>query len=159
MEGSYRCRRRIAAPLLLALVTLFGVAAAEARQSPVVVTINDPAGTRTVTAAQLKYWVEIARANDYGASSKRGLQSVALQLLTSFRWIDGEARSQGVAVSDAEVEQSFQEQVQSRSRRRPTSGSSCAARARHARTSGTASGSTCCRAGSATASSLPRRPR
>jgi foldase protein PrsA len=38
------------------------------------------------------------------------LRAQVLQLLISFRWIEGEAAAQGITVTDAEVDQSFQEQ-------------------------------------------------
>jgi foldase protein PrsA len=38
------------------------------------------------------------------------LRSQALQLLISFKWIEGEAAAQQITVSDAEVERAFQEQ-------------------------------------------------
>ena len=43
---------------------------------------------------------------------KRQLQAQAMQLLISFAWIDGEARVQGVTVTDEETEASFEEQKQ-----------------------------------------------
>jgi foldase protein PrsA len=38
------------------------------------------------------------------------LRDQVMQLLTSFRWIEGEAEEQGIKVSDAEVRKSFEEQ-------------------------------------------------
>ena len=43
---------------------------------------------------------------------KRQLQAQAMQLLISFAWIEGEARAQGVTVTEAETEASFEEQKQ-----------------------------------------------
>ena len=115
MDGSYLCRRRIAAPLAAALIALTAAPAAEARQSPVLVTVNDPAGPINVTKAQLEHWVDIARRSGGGGNlktPKRQLQAQAIQLLISFAWIEGEARAQGVTVTEAEVEASFDEQKQ-----------------------------------------------
>src|SRR5829696_6804094 len=39
-----------------------------------------------------------------------GLRDQVLQLLISFEWIEGEAKEQGVKVSDAEVKKSFDQQ-------------------------------------------------
>ena len=39
-----------------------------------------------------------------------GLRDQVMQLLTSFRWIQGEAEEQGVKVTDAEVKKTFEEQ-------------------------------------------------
>ena len=113
MDGSFHWRRWIAAPLLAALVALAASTVAGARQSPVLVTINDPAGTRTVTQADLEHWVEIARFSSAGGNvnaPKRQLRQQAMQLLISIAWIDGEARVQGVTVTDEETEASFEEQ-------------------------------------------------
>jgi foldase protein PrsA len=38
------------------------------------------------------------------------LRDQVMQLLTSFRWIEGEAKEQGITVSDAEVKKSFEQQ-------------------------------------------------
>jgi foldase protein PrsA len=115
MDGSFLWRRWIAAPLVAALIALTVAQVAEARQSPVVVTVSDPAGPVTVTEAQLEHWVGIARRSSGGAAvntPKRQLQAQAMQLLISFAWIDGEARAQGVIVTEAEAEASFKEQKQ-----------------------------------------------
>jgi foldase protein PrsA len=111
MDGSLHLRRRITAPLLAALVTLTAAGPAAARQPPV--TVNDPAGAVTVGEAELEHWVEIARRSAGGidrTTPKRQLQAQALQLLISFAWIDGEARAQGITVTEAETEASFEEQ-------------------------------------------------
>jgi len=115
MDGSYLWRRRIAAPLAAALIALTAVPAAEARQSPVIVTVNDPAGPVTVTDAQMEYWLGIARRSSGGGNMnapKRQLQAQVMQMLISFAWIEGEARMQGLTVTEAEVEASFEEQKQ-----------------------------------------------
>jgi foldase protein PrsA len=113
MEGSRLWWRWIAAPLLAAVVALAPSSLADARQSPVLVTINDPTGARTVTKAQLDHWFEVARRSSGAPDSttpERMLQAQALQLLISFAWIEGEARAQGVTVTDEEAEASFDEQ-------------------------------------------------
>lgn len=88
---------------------------AGAGQSPALVTINDPAGTRTVTEADMEHWVEIARRSSGGGNAdtrKRLLRQQAMQLLIGFTWIEGEARVQAVSVTDEEAEASFEEQKQ-----------------------------------------------
>ena len=115
MEGTSHLRRRIAAPLLVALFALSAGDVAAAKQSPAVVTVNDPAGAVTVTRAELEHWVEVARRSSGvvdRTTKKRVLQSQALQLLISFAWIEGEARAQGLTVTDAEARQSFETQKQ-----------------------------------------------
>jgi len=51
-------------------------------------------------------WVRITRAK----YSSRSLRDQVMQLLTSFQWIEGEAKEQGIKVSDAEVKKSFDQQ-------------------------------------------------
>jgi foldase protein PrsA len=56
---------------------------------------------REVTDAQLARQCK----DDYGR-----LRDQVMQLLISFKWIEGEAAAQGIAVTDAEVQQSLEEQ-------------------------------------------------
>lgn len=68
-------------------------------------TLPKPAkGQPTTTDAQLKTQC----ATDYKA-----LRDQVLQLLISFKWIDGEAKAQGVKVTDAEVKKAFDQQRKS----------------------------------------------
>ena len=61
----------------------------------------------------MDHWIEIARLSSGGANvktPKRQLELQVMQILISFAWIEGEARVQGVTVTDEEVEASFEEQ-------------------------------------------------
>ena len=67
----------------------------------------------------------------------------ALQVLVSFRWVDGEAERLGVKVSDADVRSPSPSRSSRPSRRKPTTRSSSRTRRRPRPTSSPACGSTC----------------
>jgi hypothetical protein len=96
-----------------AVVCAAAATPSRAAESPAAVTVTAPATTTTatVTEADLAHWVRVARASEGGSSiPRRQAESQVLQLLVSFAWIDGEATEQGITVTDAEVQQSFDEQ-------------------------------------------------
>lgn len=100
--------RALAATTTAAL--LFAAPAA-AQTSPPAVTVNDPAGARIVTVADVERWTEIARrSNGTEKKASRQTRAQALQLLISSEWIDAEARAQGLVVSEEETQESFEEQ-------------------------------------------------
>ena len=98
----------------MAAAVVTAAAAAPSRAAdppPPVVTVTAPAATTTVPELDLAHWVDAARASE-GASSlpEREAQRAALQLLVSLAWIGGEAGEQGIVVTDAQVQKSFDEQ-------------------------------------------------
>jgi foldase protein PrsA len=96
--------RLIVASLLVGALLVLGAAPARAnaQTSPAAVTIADPAGPKQISIAELTHWLAVARAQD-AKRSLRFLQHQMLGVLLSIAWIDGEAREQGVVVTDAEV--------------------------------------------------------
>jgi foldase protein PrsA len=61
--------------------------------------------------ADVRRWTAIARkSSGEGPARVRQLHEQVIQLLTGFAWIDGEAREQGIAVSDDEVQTRYQEE-------------------------------------------------
>jgi foldase protein PrsA len=99
-----------AASLVLAALVA-GAAPARAAESPPVVTVAAPATTMTISAADVHHWLRIARATSGGAAfPRRELEQQVLTLLVKVDWIDGEAAEQGIAVTDAEVRQTFDQE-------------------------------------------------
>jgi len=82
-------------------------APAMAQESPAAVTV---AGSPPITEADIARWVDIARASSGGTGEQRELEQQAVQLLVSFKWIEGESAERGIVVTDHEVKKSFEEQ-------------------------------------------------
>ena len=62
-----------------------------------------------VEKADYEHWMTVATKASPGVKRK-DLKAQVINLVLSFRWIDGEASAVGVAVTDAEVKKSFTEQ-------------------------------------------------
>jgi foldase protein PrsA len=93
------------------VVAAVTAAPSRAADSPAAVTVTAPAATTTATEADVAHWVDVARASNAGSSlPQRQVEAEVLQLLMSIAWIDGEATEQGITVTDAEVQKSFDEQ-------------------------------------------------
>jgi foldase protein PrsA len=99
--------RFVAATTVLAALAA-GAGPARAAESPAAVTVTAPAATATITQADVDHWLRIARASAGGPGvPRRELERQVLRLLVGIDWIDGEAAEQGIAVTDAEVQQTF----------------------------------------------------
>jgi parvulin-like peptidyl-prolyl isomerase len=91
--------------------SVLAAAPARAAASPAVVTVAAPAATMTISAADVHHWLRIARATAGGPGvPRRVLDQQVLQLLVRIDWVDGEAAEQGITVTGAEVQQTFDQE-------------------------------------------------
>jgi foldase protein PrsA len=97
------------AALVAGLATATG---AQAQDTRVAVTVASGDGTppAVIMVDQVRHWTEFVRRANGGAVPVRQLHQQAIQGLTTSAWMEGEAREQGIVVSDAEVRKSFEEQ-------------------------------------------------
>lgn len=109
MDASRFLRRWIVAPLLAIPLALATSPTGAFAQADVAVTVNDPAGTRVVTTAQLARWTKITRRFDDADLPLRTVRANALQLLTQAQWMEAEAIVRGITVSDEKVQKEVED--------------------------------------------------